>query len=74
MVKNKQTFEEALNELETLLSRLEAGDVPLDEMLELYERGITLSTYCRKALEDAREKLQIITESLDDKDGTESAL
>jgi exodeoxyribonuclease VII small subunit len=74
MVKNKQTFEEALNELETLLSRLETGDVPLDEMLELYERGITLSTYCRKALEDAREKLQIITESLDDKDGTESAL
>lgn len=68
MENNKQTFEEALNELESLLTRLESGDVPLDEMLELYERGVTLSIYCRKSLEDAREKLQIITESLENKD------
>ncbi|HDT12041.1 MAG TPA: exodeoxyribonuclease VII small subunit [Candidatus Marinimicrobia bacterium] len=71
MNKNMKSFEEALNELETLLTRLESGDVPLDEMLELYERGVTLSKYCRKALEHAREKLQIITESLDDNDGQE---
>jgi len=67
MNKSKQSFEEALKELETLLTRLESGDVPLDEMLDLYEKGITLSKYCRKTLEDAREKLQIITESLDEK-------
>ena len=43
-------FEKSLNELEEIVSRLESGDITLDESMALFERGMKLSGDCRKAL------------------------
>ena len=54
----KQTFEEAINRLEELVSKLEAGNVPLEEMLKLYEEGAQLIKYCLTKLEHAENKIK----------------
>ena len=54
----KQTFEEALNRLEELVTKLEGGNVPLDEMLKLYEEGAQLIKYCLGKLEHAENKIK----------------
>ena len=41
-------FEQALKELETIVSRLEDGDVPLEESIRIYERGEALKKHCEK--------------------------
>lgn len=55
MAKTKQpeNFEEALQELEQIVSRLEKGDLPLEKALESFQRGVELSQYCQKFLTDA---------------------
>ena len=55
-------FEEALQELENIINKLEAGDVPLDETITLYERGSELKKYCEKKLQSAEEKIQRISQ------------
>ncbi len=50
---NDLSFEEAYNELEGVVSQLEAGGSSLDEMLELYERGAALSQRCAALLDQA---------------------
>jgi exodeoxyribonuclease VII small subunit len=52
------TFEDALNELEEVVARLESGDLPLEETLELYERGQTLAARCEDALDAAELRLE----------------
>jgi exodeoxyribonuclease VII small subunit len=47
------TFEEAYAQLETVITRLEGGDVPLDETVTLYEQGRQLSAHCQSLLDDA---------------------
>lgn len=54
-------FEEALKRLEKIVERLEAGDVPLDESLSLYEEGIALFRGCSSKLEEAKKKVEILT-------------
>lgn len=54
----KQTFEEAINRLEDLVSKLEGGNVPLDDMLKLYEEGAQLIKYCLNTLEHAESKIK----------------
>ncbi len=54
-------FEEALKRLEKIVEKLEAGDVPLEESLELYEEGITLFRHCSSKLEEAKKKVEILT-------------
>ena len=44
-------FEQALAELEDLVERLEAGDLPLDEALKLFERGVPLTRECQASLQ-----------------------
>jgi exodeoxyribonuclease VII small subunit len=46
-------FEAALNELEQIVSKLERGDLKLEESLKLFERGVALTKQCRKSLETA---------------------
>ena len=53
-------FEECLQRLETIVSELEKGDVSLDNALELFDEGIKLSGFCRKELEDAEGKVEIL--------------
>lgn len=54
------SFEDALAELEQIVSRLERGDVPLEESLTIYERGAALKRHCEKRLKDARLKVEKI--------------
>jgi len=53
-------FEQALTELEGLVERLERGDLPLDEALKLFERGVTLTRHCQSSLQAAQQKVEIL--------------
>jgi exodeoxyribonuclease VII small subunit len=53
-------FEQALAELETLVERLERGDLPLDEALKVFERGVTLTRHCQTSLQAAQQKVEIL--------------
>ena len=53
-------FEESLHRLETIVTELEKGDVPLDRALELFDEGMKLSGSCRKELEEAEGKVEIL--------------
>jgi exodeoxyribonuclease VII small subunit len=53
-------FEECLQRLEKIVGELERGDVPLEQALTLFEEGIQLSNSCRKELEEAEGKVEIL--------------
>ncbi len=53
-------FEQSLMELEALVARLEQGDVPLEEALETFERGVALTRQCQTALRTAQQKVEIL--------------
>ena len=57
---NKFDFEKALQELENLVEKMEAGDLSLEESLKQFERGVALTRSCQKALADAEQKVQIL--------------
>lgn len=54
-------FEAGLAELEAVVKQLESGDLPLEKALELFEKGMQLSETCRKQLEDAETKVELLT-------------
>ena len=56
-----ETFETWLQELETVVDDMEGGELTLERSLALFERGIALSDQCQKALNDAEQKVQILT-------------
>ena len=58
--KKQPDFETNLVELEGLVETLEQGDISLEESLKLFERGITLTRSCQKALQEAEQKVQIL--------------
>jgi len=60
--KQSATFEQALEELEQLVERLEAGDLPLDEALADFERGVKLTRECQKKLASAEQKVKVLME------------
>jgi exodeoxyribonuclease VII small subunit len=66
MTMPKERFEDALNKLEKIVSKLEEGDIPLEESLKLFEEGIRLSRFCNQKLDEAEKKVEIL---LKDKDG-----
>jgi exodeoxyribonuclease VII small subunit len=53
-------LEKALSDLESIVSRLEAGDMPLEKSLKEFERGVKLSRECQAALRDAEKKVQVL--------------
>ena len=59
------TFEQALSELETIVQKLERGDVPLEESIAIYERGDSLKKRCDALLKQAEAKVEKITLSAD---------
>jgi exodeoxyribonuclease VII small subunit len=59
-------FEDALARLETIVTELEKGDLPLNDSLRMFEEGIKLSKTCLKMLDDAERKVEIMVQ---DKDG-----
>ncbi len=54
------TFEEAMAELEKVVTQLERGDVALEASIKLYERGAALKALCASKLKDAEEKVELI--------------
>jgi len=62
---NKLTFEQAYQELEETVQKLEAGDLPLAEALALYQRGIALAQHCGTQLDEAELSIQTLTPSGD---------
>ncbi len=56
----KEKFEDALNKLERIVSKLEEGDIPLEESLKLFEEGIRLSRFCNQKLDEAEKKVEIL--------------
>jgi len=59
----KLSFEEALSELESIVDRLETGNVALEESIEIYRRGSQLRAYCDEKLKSAQAKIEKITGS-----------
>lgn len=59
------SFEKALKELETIVSRLERGDVELEESISIYERGEALRDHCDRLLKQAEAKVEKLTFSAD---------
>lgn len=57
----EMSFEDAMRELETVVGRLERGDVALEESIKLYERGAKLKARCEVKLKEAEEKVAAIT-------------
>ena len=54
------SYEEALQELEQLASRLESGDMPLDQLLTGYQRGAALLQFCRGKLERVENQIKVL--------------
>lgn len=59
-------FEDAMKELESIVSRLEKGDLPLDDSLAAFQRGVELARACGQRLEEAEQKIALLAT---DKDG-----
>jgi exodeoxyribonuclease VII small subunit len=65
-VKSKATrseqpdFEQSLSELEALVAKLEQGDVPLEDALKTFERGVALTRQCQTALRTAQQKVEVL--------------
>jgi exodeoxyribonuclease VII small subunit len=57
----KLSFEEALAQLEKIVSQLESGEAPLEKSIELYERGTALKAHCEARLKAAEAKVEKIT-------------
>ncbi len=53
-------FEKSLAELEALVDKLERGDVPLEESLRTFERGVALTRECQTALKAAQQRVEIL--------------
>jgi len=56
----KPDFETAMRDLEELVERLEQGDLPLEESLAAFERGVLLTRSCQSALKEAEQKVEIL--------------
>jgi exodeoxyribonuclease VII small subunit len=59
-------FEQALAELEAVVERLEHGELPLDEALRQFERGIELSRSCQASLRQAEQKVEVLLKKTPD--------
>ena len=60
--KTEPTFEQALSELETLVERMEGGELSLEDAIKTYERGVALGNTALKALDEAEQRVQILNE------------
>ena len=65
MPKKKQTFENAMQRLEEIVSLLEKNESPLDDSLKLFEEGVSLITFCNDTLEEAKLRVEKLTVPVD---------
>jgi exodeoxyribonuclease VII small subunit len=57
------SFEEAMERLETIVSKLESGDIPLEKAIDLFQEGMKLSQLCGAKLEQVERKIEMLIES-----------
>lgn len=67
-----RSFEELLEDVESIIERIESGDVGLEQSLQDYERGIGLLNQCRSRLAAAKQKVIDLTSALNQTDGGDS--
>ena len=60
MARKSNEFEKSFQQLESIVKRLEAEELPLDEALQLFEDGIRLSRFCNQKLEEVEKKIELI--------------
>jgi exodeoxyribonuclease VII small subunit len=60
MARKSNEFEKSFQQLESIVKRLEAEELPLDEALQLFEDGIRLSRFCNQKLEAVEKKIELI--------------
>ena len=65
------SFEESLKKLEGIVEQLEKGDLPLEDSLKLFEEGVALSAVCKKELEEAEGKVEMLVKRRDGTVATE---
>lgn len=58
----KLKFEEAMHQLEEIVTNLERGDVPLEEALDQFQKGVSLSKFCKETLQNAEQTLTKIVD------------
>ena len=56
----KKTFEQAMKQLEQIVQQLEAGEMPLEKALQLFEEGVKLSRYCAEKLDGTEKKVTLL--------------
>jgi exodeoxyribonuclease VII small subunit len=59
------SFEESVKKLETIVEQLEKGDLALEDSLRLFEEGVGLSSACKKELDEAEGKVQMLVKQRD---------
>ncbi len=59
---NEMKFEEAIHQLSEIVKALESGEIPLEESIALYEKGMLLSKRCTEILEKAEQKVRFLQE------------
>jgi exodeoxyribonuclease VII small subunit len=55
-------FESATAELDSIVRKLEEGDLPLEQSMQLYERGLQLSRFCHAKIEEAERRIELLNE------------
>lgn len=63
-------FEEALKQLEAIVTRLEVGDLPLEEALSIFEEGVRLTKLCSARLSEAEQRVNILVRSAESSPGS----
>lgn len=61
----EKTFESSLGELESIVRKLEDGDLDLEESLKLFEKGVKLSRECRERLTSAERRIEVLMKDND---------
>ncbi len=62
-------FEEALKQLDAIVSRLEVGDLPLEEALSIFEEGVRLTKLCSARLSEAEQRVNILVRNAESSSG-----
>jgi exodeoxyribonuclease VII small subunit len=63
----KETFEDSFKKLEKIVTKMEDGNLPLEESLKLFEEGMRLYTYCANKLGEVQKKVELLTQGPDGK-------
>lgn len=68
MSKVKESFEDSLDKLESVVAQLEGGSLDLDSSIKKFEEGIKFYKSCKIQLDKAEKKIQVLTDSLKEED------